>query len=138
MISNLLLDTHAFIWLMEGDETLSKQSREIIKEASKENFIFVSAISFWEIAMLQSKRKLSLTLPLHQWSEQATSLPFLKVVDLKKEIAIESCKLPGDFHGDPADRMIIATARMLSAPLVTRDKKILDYAKNSFINIVKC
>lgn len=138
MTSDILLDTHAFIWLMEGDESLSKESRNIISKASQKNFIFVSAISVWEIAMLQSKERIAIKIPLIKWVEKATSLPFLKIVDLNADIAIHSCKLPGMFHGDPADRMIVATSRILNIPLITRDQKILDYAKQSFLKAFKC
>ena len=138
MISDVLLDTHAFIWLMEGDDTLSIKARQIIKDASQKHFIFVGAISIWEIAMLQSKGRLSFRIPLHKWVEKATSLPFLKVIDLNAEIALQSCKLPGEFHGDPADRMIVATSRILDIPLLTRDKKILKYSEKSFVEAIEC
>ena len=138
MTSDVLLDTHAFIWLMEGDDTLSIKARQIIKDASQKHFIFVGSISIWEIAMLQSKGRLSFNIPLHKWVEKATSLPFLKVIDLNAEIALQSCKLPGEFHGDPADRMIVATSRILGTPLLTRDKKILKYSKKSFVEAIEC
>lgn len=138
MISDILLDTHAFIWLMEGEETLSLESRQLISRTSQKKFIFVAAISIWEIAMLQSKERIVLKTPLQKWVEKATSLPFLKIIDLNAEIAIQSCKLPGNFHGDSADRMIVATSRILDLPLLTRDKKILDYAKESFLKALEC
>lgn len=138
MISDILLDTHAFIWLMEGEETLSRESRQLINRLSQKKFIFVAAISIWEIAMLQAKKRIVLKMPLQKWVEKATSLPFLKIIDLNPEIAIQSCKLPGNFHGDPADRMIVATSRILDVPLLTRDKKILDYAKESFLKAFEC
>ncbi len=137
-MSDLIVDTHVFLWLMEGNATLSRETRALIQEASKENIIFIPVISIWEIAMLQSKSRISLTLPLHQWVEKALSLPALKVVNLSVSIAIESCKLPGEFHGDPADRMIVATSRVLSTPLVTRDKKIIDYGKRGYANVILC
>lgn len=138
MKTDILLDTHAFIWLMEGDNTLSEAARKAISCSSHNNFVFIASISIWEIAMLQSKNRISLKVPLAQWVEKATSLPFLKIIDLNADIAIQSCKLPGDFHGDPADRMIVATSRILNVPLVTRDQKIINYAKDSFINVIEC
>lgn len=138
MEGDLLIDTHVFIWLMEGDETLPPKVQKLLKQTSQKNVLYISAISIWEIAMLQSKKRLSLTLPLSQWLDQAITLPFLKIVNINKEIAIESCTLPGEFHGDPADRMIVASSRILNVPLVTRDQKILSYAKLSFVNTIKC
>lgn len=138
MNSDILLDTHAFIWLMEGDETLTVKARQLINESSRKHFIFVASISIWEIAMLQSKGRISLRIPLNKWVEKATSLPFLKIIDLNTDIAIQSCKLPGEFYGNPADRMIVATSRVLGIPLLTRDKKILKYAEEAFIRAVEC
>jgi len=137
-IMDIILDTHAFIWLMEGDKTLNQLSRKKIDECSKEGTLFISAISIWEIAMLQNKGKISLTLPIQKWVEKAMILPSLKIIPIDESIAIESCKLPGDFHGDPADRMIVATSRLFSIPLVTRDKKILIYGNQAFVNVIEC
>lgn len=138
MTPNLILDTHAFIWLMEGDTNLSKGSRDKIVKSSREGTLYVSAISVWEIAMLQNKERISLTLPLQVWVERAETLPFLKIVPVDSAIAIESCKLPGTFHGDPADRMIVATSRLLSIPLMTRDKKIIEYGKDAYAKVIPC
>ena len=138
MTGSLLLDTHAFIWLMEGDDILSKTGREALQNAARDHCLYLAAISVWEIAMLESKGRLSFKMPLPHWINKATSLPFLKVVDLTPEIALESCQLPGVFHGDPADRMIVATARLLTVPIVTRDQKILSYAEGGFLDVLAC
>lgn len=95
MSRDLLLDTHTFIWLMEGEATLKETTRELIRETCKKHFLYVSSISFWERGRLTLKKKLSFTLPVKRWVDQALSLPFLKVVDVTPEIALESCSLPG-------------------------------------------
>lgn len=138
MSTNILLDTHAFLWLMNGDETLKPKARELIRSNCKENDLLLSVISLWEIALLVKKGKISLTQPLPQWIEQVKALSVLKAVNLDVDIALESCLLPGDFHGDPADRMIVATARILNVPLMTRDKKIIDYAQSPYLKIIPC
>jgi PIN domain nuclease of toxin-antitoxin system len=137
-MNDLLLDTHVLIWLMNGDETLSPQTRELIKNTCKQHCLLIASISVWEIAMLQSKGKISLTQPLQQWVKKASSLPYMKITPLTPEIAIESCGLPGNFHGDPADRMIVSTSRILDIPLMTRDNKILEYGHQSYIKVIAC
>lgn len=138
MTRDLILDTHTFLWLMNGDDTLGNQVKSIIREACKSNLLLVPSISIWEIAMLQKKNKISLLQPIHQWIEKATSLPYLKVLPLDAAIAIESCKLPGEFHGDPADRIIVASARILDKPLITRDRKIIEYAQQDYLTVIPC
>ena len=102
-VSDLLLDTHAFIWLMNGDATLSSQTQDFIQTVCQNNLLYFSAISIWEIAMLHTKERLSFSQPLTYWIEKATSLPAIKVIPVDAPIALESCQLPGSFHGDPAD-----------------------------------
>lgn len=138
MKSNLLLDTHVFLWLMNGDDSLSIDIQDIIQKTCTSNFLFLSSISVWEIAMLQKKNRISLTQPVHQWFDKVESFPFLKISPLSVSIAIESCFLPGDFHGDPADRMIVATARILNIPLLTRDHKIIAYAQEANLKVIPC
>jgi PIN domain nuclease of toxin-antitoxin system len=137
-MTDLLLDTHVLIWLMNGDETLSPQTRKLIKNTCKQSCLLIASISVWEIAMLQSKGKIFLTQPLQQWVKKVASLPYIKVIPLSPEIAIESCELPGEFHGDPADRMIVATCRILDVPLMTRDQKIVEYGNQSYIKVISC
>ncbi len=88
--------------------------------------------------MLQSKGKISLHTPLQQWIKRIESLSYIKILPLTPEIAIESCELPGEFHGDPADRMIVATARVLDIPLMTRDQKIVSYGQRGYIKVFPC
>lgn len=88
--------------------------------------------------MLQSKGKISLHTPLQQWIKRIESLPYIKILPLTPEIAIESCELPGEFHGDPTDRMIVATARVLDIPLMTRDQKIVSYGQKGYVKVFPC
>ncbi len=84
------------------------------------------------------KRKEYLHLnPLHRWVSKAQSLPFIKIISIDTDIAIESCELPGHFHGDPTDRMIVSTARILNVPLLTRDKKIIEYSKENYLKVIE-
>lgn len=126
----LLLDTHIWIWALNGDRrALSAGSVAMLNHASAHGRVLVSAISVWEVAVLSSKRRISLTQPIDTWVSAGLSAPGLRLVPLTPEIAIDSTRLPGVMHGDPADRIIIATARRMAATLVTSDRAILDYAK---------
>ncbi|MFQ5672798.1 MAG: type II toxin-antitoxin system VapC family toxin [Nitrospinales bacterium] len=126
----LLLDTHVWIWLLTGDKKLaSSKCLPHINEAAKHSAIKVSAISVWEVGMLESKGRIKFSMDCLRWVQQALEAPGTSLAPMTPEIAVESCRLPGNFHGDPADRIIIATARILGACLVTDDKKILAYGK---------
>lgn len=123
-----LLDTHVLIWLLEGNERLGQKSRALIRAAAQADSLFVSAITPWEIAMLISKGRLVFGQEIGQWLRTALSLPGIRMIPLSIDISVASTQLPGDFHADPADRMIVATARHLGATLVTEDKLILNYS----------
>lgn len=130
--NNILLDTHIWIWLMGGDPSLSPFTREIIENAHQNGGVFVSAISCWEIAMLEQKKRIILNKPCLDWIK--TSLHYgIQLLPITPEISVESSHLPDYFAGDPADRMIIATARIESLLLVTRDEKILKYAEQQMV-----
>ncbi len=87
----------------------------------------VSAISCWEVAKLVELDRLQLTLPVLQWLERALTHSGVRLLELTPRIAVESTELPGKFHRDPADQILVATARVLSIPLLTADRKILEY-----------
>ncbi len=95
--------------------------------------IRVSVISVWEFSMLEFKGKIKLPHNILEWVYEALGAPGVSLAPLTPEIAIESCQLPGEFHGDPADRMIVATARSLGATLVTQDAHILAYSKKDYL-----
>ena len=131
--NNLLLDTHVLIWLMNGDDALSKKSQKIIENARKDGNIFISAISVWEVGMLEQKQRIILNRPCLEWIKDALHYG-IRLSSLTPEIAIESCQLPGYSAGDPADRIIIATARIESLTLLTCDERILAYGKQKLVS----
>ena len=126
----LLLDTHYWLWLEAGDKArLAAPNLDIIRKAANSGELFVSAISVWEIAMLASKGRVDLYEGCTKWVEEALTRPGLTLAPLSPAVAIESTRLPGSFHSDPADRIIVATARIMGARLLTSDKDIRAYAR---------
>jgi PIN domain nuclease of toxin-antitoxin system len=122
----IIIDTHIWIWWVHGDPSLSNSTRNRL-DASEQSGIGISSISCWEIAKLVERRRLSLPCPVFDWLQQALAYPGVRLLDLSPRICVESTQLPGTFHRDPADQIIVATARILDAPLVTVDAKILAY-----------
>jgi len=133
----LLLDTHTLIWLMEGASRLSRTARKLAEEAAKDGVLRVSAISLWEIATLESKGRISFDRDCQTWINEMLASPGLHLVPLTPEMAVQSTRLPGTLHGDPADRILIATARVLNATLLTADDKILAYAKAGYLSVTR-
>ena len=129
-MTSVLLDTHALIWLLSGNARLGRRARNAINKAANENSLLVSAITPWEIAMLISKNKLTLGQDVGDWIAMALSQPGIRLAALIPEIAIASTRLPWDMHADPADRIIVATARHLDAVLITTDQALLGYSKD--------
>ena len=121
-----MLDTHIWVWWVHGDGRLTLTQAEVI-EAAETDVIGVSAISCWEIAKLVEYNRLELPGSLSEWFEQALSYPGVRLLELTPEIAVESTRLPGEFHRDPADQIIVATARVHGCPVVTSDTKLLEY-----------
>jgi PIN domain nuclease of toxin-antitoxin system len=132
----LLIDTHYFLWLVFEDKSLLPKELKIILDFAKKDTVLVSAISIWEIAILEKNGRVNLYQPAHSWAEEALKTPGLTLAPLTPEILCESVALPGDIHKDPADRMIVATARLMHAKLMTRDKKILEYAEQGYVNCI--
>jgi PIN domain nuclease of toxin-antitoxin system len=125
----IVLDTRALIWWVNDDGQLSDRARKAIeREISSENEqVFISTITAWEIALLVEKGRLTLTMDVKDWIDTVTAIEGVRFVPVDNEVAIQSVRLPGEFHPDPADRIIVALARRLSAALVTSDAKILAY-----------
>ncbi|WP_442775843.1 type II toxin-antitoxin system VapC family toxin [Sphaerotilus montanus] len=130
----VLLDTHVLVWLVEGDERLSMLARAAIDEAGDQ--VWISAITPWEIGMLASKGRLRLGQEVAQWMDAVLALPGVRLAELSPAIAIASSCLPGAPHGDPADRIIAATARHLDLTLVTADQKLLDQGARGYLRVV--
>jgi PIN domain nuclease of toxin-antitoxin system len=123
----ILLDTHVWLWWLHDSNRLSGRIPSEIATEEVENGVLISAISVWEIAVKSSLGKLTLPLPLDEWYEMAQVYPGVTVESLNPLDAIASTQLPGEFHKDPADRILIAIARRYDIPLVTMDNKILNY-----------
>lgn len=124
----ILLDTHILVWWLSGqDDLLSDKARDAINAELLGGEILVSSISAWEIAVLVAKGRLALTMDVTTWLDTAAEIEVLRYVPVDNRVAVKSTELPGDFHKDPADRLIVATARQLAAPLVTADEKIRAY-----------
>jgi PIN domain nuclease of toxin-antitoxin system len=123
----IVLDTHIWIWWVHGDERLTRLQAETIK-ANEAGSIGLSAISCWEVAKLVEYGRLVLPCDLREWFEQALNYPGVQLIELTPEIAVLSTQLPGEFHRDPADQIIVATAMLNKCPLITADRKILEYA----------
>ncbi|MFQ5627316.1 MAG: type II toxin-antitoxin system VapC family toxin [bacterium] len=128
----IILDTHILTWWAHGDKRLKKKQAEAIK-ANEENIIGVSIITCWEIAKLVEYNRLTLPVPIKEWCEQVLTYPGIRLLEFTPEIVIESTQVPGEFHRDPADQLIVATARIYNCPLVTSDHKILKY---KFVNTI--
>ena len=123
-----LLDTHVLLWWLTGGARLSPAQREVVASASAATPLLVSDISLWEIAMLHSLGRIRLSVPLRDWLEQAVAQPLVRRQGISPAIAAELAALPDSFHRDPADRILVATARVLGATLLTQDRRILDAA----------
>ena len=92
-------------------------------------------MSCWEVAMLHSRERLELPCPLDDWLDQALKYPGVQLLQLSRHAVVDSCRLPGDFHRDPVDRMLVATARELDCPFITADEKILRYEQVATISL---
>src|SRR5476651_376612 len=123
-----LLDTHAWVWWVTEDRRLSAVARRAIERSQTRGDLSLSLISVWEIAKKVEKAQLVLDRPVEQWLDLAVARPGLQLVELTRPILVESCKLPHPFHGDPADQIIVATARDKDAAIVTRDERIRECA----------
>lgn len=144
-MSELLLDTHIWLWYAEDIvDTLSAGTVTQINQARKERRLHVSVISVWEIGLVLvlvlvlvlAKNRIVLSVPLQDWVEQAAALPGLRLRALSAEVAIESTLLPGDPHADPADRFLIAEARVAGLTLVTADRNIIDCGRAGHVRVL--
>jgi PIN domain nuclease of toxin-antitoxin system len=133
----LLLDTHYWIWLQAGSREAGAASAwKAIHHAIASGSWLLSVISVWELGLLESKGRIQLDRPCEEWVRNALATPGLSVAPLTPEIALASTRLPEPFHADPADRIIVATARSLGARLATADSKIREYARKRHLTIL--
>ena len=122
---SVLVDTHVLLWWIEDRGRLSPAQAEVVEAAGEGTPILVSDISLWEIAMLVHKGRIRLALPLRAWLERAVAPPLVQRVGISPAVAAEVAALPESFHGDPADRILVATARVFGCTLVTADERIV-------------
>lgn len=125
----LLLDTHVLVWLFEGNTKLGRAARSMIQKAADQAGAVVSAITPWEIGLLVSKGRLQLGADVMEWIRIALAKPGVRLAPLEPGIAVASTRLPFEMHADPADRILVATARHLGATLVTADGALLAFAR---------
>lgn len=122
----IVLDTHIWVWWVHEDSELTQEYHEYIQGQELQG-LGVSIISCWEVAKLVERGRLILPCPVGEWLDQALTYPGMCLLELTPRICVESTQLPGDFHRDPADQIIVATARVYDCPLVTMDSKIQSY-----------
>jgi PIN domain nuclease of toxin-antitoxin system len=122
----IVLDTHIWVWWVHGDAHLNDKQARLLQE-NESTGLGVSVISCWEVAKLVERGRLILPCPVADWFDQALAYPGMQLLDLTPLIALESTQHPSEFHRDPADQLIVATARILDALLLTADRRILNY-----------
>jgi len=123
----IVLDTHTWLWWVSNPENLSPPARKIIDSTVENDEILISSISAWEVALLVAKGRLQLTIEVSDWIAKSERLPFVKFIPIDNSIDVKSVSLPKPLHSDPADRIIVATASIVGASLVTKDERILNY-----------
>jgi PIN domain nuclease of toxin-antitoxin system len=122
----ILLDTHTWIWSHSATKLLSGNVKKLIEKTQTDQRA-IASISIWEFAMMVTKGRINVKIDPKRWLNNSIDNSGLRVIELTPEIAMESCNLPGDFHKDPADRIIVATARAHNLTLLTKDRKIIEY-----------
>jgi PIN domain nuclease of toxin-antitoxin system len=137
MLPVIVVDTHVLVWAVQAEASrIGAKARKLLNEAGQAHALYVSAITPWEIAMLTQQGRLALGRDVGEWIDQALSLPGVILAPLEPAISVDSVRLPGDLHKDPADRFIIATARRLGFPLVTADRAILTYGDLGHVHTI--
>jgi PIN domain nuclease of toxin-antitoxin system len=135
-MTNIILDTHILLWLLLTPTKLSKETIDTITEAQNNNKLFISSISLWEISMLINKKRIYVFEPVISFLNTISNIDGLTIMQINASIGADSgCLL--DFHGDPADRLIVATTRELAGSLITKDQKILEWAEQGFIRTIR-
>jgi len=130
-----LLDTHAWIWMQQADAQLSKDAVAKIESAQKQRCLYGSAISVFEIALLEARGRIHLNSSIHSWLEESFAEDGIQLLPMTPEIAVASTRLPGTVHGDPADRILLATALIHDLTLYTRDKQLLAYGRKGYVRV---
>lgn len=123
----IVLDTHVWVWWINGQPPVSSKAARAIRNAASQATVYVSSTSVWEVSQLVARGRLELAMDVESWVARSEAMPFLHFIPIDNAIAMKSVRLPEPLHHDPADRIIIATSMQLGFPLVTRDRRILDY-----------
>jgi PIN domain nuclease of toxin-antitoxin system len=132
----ILLDTHVLLWMVGGNSKLSLGAQQVIQAAAEVEQLYISAITPWEIALLVSKKRIDLGMDVQVWLETALALPGIELYPLLPQIAVASTRLPGEIHNDPADRILVATARHIGAVLITADQLLLQYGAAANLRVM--
>ena len=122
----IVLDTHVWVWWVHASAELSPVNLRSLDAATPDG-LGISIISCWEVAKLVEYGRLQLPCDVEQWLQQSLAYPGVQLLDLTPRIVVESTRLPAPFHRDPADQLIVATARVQGVPVATADRKIQDY-----------
>ena len=139
MSEGVLLGTCALIWL--GNEApLKEEARDAIREAARSHALLISAVSVWELSLAVQRRKNPLRLlpDIRRWLMDLAGQPGMRRLPLDFEHALGAASLPEPFHQDPADRLLVAQAREMDLPIVTRDRRILDYGERGNVRVMAC
>jgi PIN domain nuclease of toxin-antitoxin system len=134
----LLLDTHAAIWITRNECLAPRATAAMNAAHQAAGVVFVSPITAWEVGLLVSRNRLNLLMTPQRWFARLLSVPGMRLADLSPEILIASSFLPGEPPRDPADRIILATARDLGATLITRDRLLLKYGEDGQVSAIPC
>lgn len=138
MTQPILLDTCAALWL-SADAAIAPEATDAVNAAFRAGIpLQVSPVTAWEIGLLARKGRFRSSLSPQRWFDRLRTQPGVQICDLNSEILIQSSFLPGQLHADPADRMLVATARENGFVLMTRDQALLDYAADGHLAAIAC
>lgn len=134
----VLIDTHVWLWLTQGTDRLEEtKGLEAIEKARKAGGIYLSIISIWEVGMLVAKGRFRIRQEMKDWMDAALDVRGLIVHPMTIGIAMNCTRLPGQIHGDPADQILVATARELDIPIITADTAIVAYANSGHVKAIE-
>ena len=131
----ILFDTHVLIWFADGDTRLGMAARDMVGAAIGSGEAIFAAISMWEIGMLVARGHVTLAMPTDAWIERLEDVGVV-IADMTRHIALDAGSMPREIHGDPCDRIIMATARSLRCPLLTADGRLLEYGTNGWLKVL--
>ena len=133
----LLLDTHVMVWLLGATGALRRETIDAIDRSAGDRDLHVSVMAFWELGLLVEQGRVRLNEPFADWLHRAKTQFGITVAPLTEQMAFDSTQLPGEFHRDPADRFMVATARQMDATLITRDSRILRYGAEGHVQVME-